>query len=143
MTLSSFEERPPSGVFLFRSMTEAGDGRPLTGASGRMLGVRFGVDIQVGFDGTVRPGTGGVSVAPDDPMNLPPHRRPKEFGGTGRDPVWHIARADFGPHLTYRADPLNPTGHGFVEPARQMPADSYERAVLETRASWQRHSLVR
>lgn len=143
MTLPSSEEPRSTGLFLFRGMTEASDGSPQIGPSGRTLGVRFGVDIQVDEDGSVRPGTGGMSVAPDDPMNLPPHRRPEEFGGTGRDPVWRVGLADLGPDLAYRADPLNPTGHGFVEPARQMSADVYEGAVHETRASWRRHHPVR
>ena len=74
-------------------------------------------EIPVGPDGLVHPGTGGMSVSPYDPGNLPEHRRPPEFGGTGRDPVWEHHSDQLGPDLQYRPDPHNPGGHGFVEPS--------------------------
>ena len=61
-------------------------------SSARGLGVRLGVDVHPNSDGEVSPGE-GMSVAPDDPFLLDTHRRPKEFGGDGRDPLWVIDEA--------------------------------------------------
>jgi hypothetical protein len=74
-------------------------------------------------------------VSPDV-RQLPPHRRPPEFGGTGRDPVWGIDEKDLGPDLTYRPDP-DRDGHGFIEPARSMPLRDFQEAVERTASSWQ------
>jgi hypothetical protein len=123
-------------VQLFRSMQAAEDGMPVVGPTARTLGARPRIDILVDPHGTVRPGTGGLSVSPDDPRNLPSHRRPPEFGGTGKDTVWTIASSELGPELIYRPDPLNPTGHGFVEPAWPMHVDQYQRALAATRGAW-------
>ena len=120
-------------------MREA-DGLPVTGPTARTLGARPGVDVPVGPDGMVHPGTGGVSVSPDSPLNLPPHRRPPEFGGTGRDPVWRLDERDLPDGLSYRPDPVRPSGHGFVEPSRSMPLTEYQRLLESTRPSWTRVS---
>jgi hypothetical protein len=85
----------------------------------------------------VQPRQGGLSVSPFDPMNLPRHRRPAEFGGTGRDPVWIIEESGFGTELQYRADPLNP-GHGFVEPSHPMTLADFESAVALTQPAWRK-----
>jgi hypothetical protein len=84
----------------------------------------------------VEPGTGGMSVSPNDPMNLPSFRRPVEFGGTGKDPVWCMGSCDLPSGLQYRADPLNTGGHGFIEPAYPMPFEDYQNLLWETQASW-------
>ena len=94
----------PCGTELYRGMREA-DGLPVTGPTARTLGARPGVDVPVGPDGMVHPGTGGVSVSPDSPLNLPPHRRPPEFGGTGRDPVWRLDERDLPDGLSYPPAP--------------------------------------
>jgi hypothetical protein len=86
---------------------------------------------------TVQPGQGGLSVSPDDPGKLPFYRRPAAFQGTGRDPVWVIESADLGSDLTYRPDPRN-AGHGFIEPARPMTLDEYQRALQQTQSLWQK-----
>jgi hypothetical protein len=70
-------------------------------------------------------------------MNLPGHRRPVAFHGTGNDPVWMIDDADLASDLHYRADPGNPR-HGFIEPGEPMTLDEYQRAVQQTRGLWQR-----
>jgi hypothetical protein len=120
-------------------MKAAADGLPEVGSTARTLGVRPGTDIGVDGAGMVHSGTGGMSVTPDDPMGLPDHRRPPECGGgTGRDPVFRILRSALGPDLSYRADPANPTGHGFVEPARTMSIDDYQGALAATRGRWER-----
>src|SRR5258708_37068537 len=87
-------DNPPrggSGQSMFRAMKTEADGMPKIGRSGRELGVRIvgpRCDLPVGRDGTVEPGTGGMSVALDAALNLPRHRLPKPLGGEGRDPVF-------------------------------------------------------
>jgi hypothetical protein len=126
------------GGWLYRSMKAAADGFPEVGATARTVGVRPGTDISVDSAGMVHSGTGGMSVTPDDPVGLPDHRRPPECGGgTGRDPVFRILRSALGSDLTYRPDPANPTGHGFVEPAKSMSIDDYQGALAATRTRWE------
>lgn len=122
--------------WLFRSMQSAEDGLPLLDASSRTLGARPQVDIPIDDSGMVQPGTGGMSVSPDDPRNLPPHRRPPGFGGTGLDQVFTIREADLGSDLVYRADPANPSRHGFIEPMRPMTFQRYQVAIWATRTAW-------
>jgi hypothetical protein len=121
---------------LYRSMKTASDGRPASGRTARTLGVRPGIDIPVGVDGLVVGGEGGMSVAPDSPENLPPHRRPPEHGGTGKDPVWELDVTELGDELVYREDPLMPDVHGFVEPVLPTTFDAYESALRSTRRAW-------
>jgi hypothetical protein len=120
-------------------MAGSGDGGPAVGPSARALGARLRTDIPV-VSGSVHPASGGISVAPDDPHNLVSFRRPPDFGGSGRDPVWSISSADLGPDLQYRPDPEDPARHGFIEPARSMSFDDYQAALGETRWQWQRIS---
>jgi hypothetical protein len=83
--------------------------------------------------GGVSPGTGGLSVAPDNPMNLPEHRRPARFGGTGKDPVWGIDVGDLGGDVIYRQD--KPT-HGLFEPAREMSIGEFQEALADLAPRW-------
>jgi hypothetical protein len=123
---------------LFRSMKEGAGGVPQVEASARALGVRPGIDVPAAHDGeTVQPGQGGVSVSPDDPLNLPYFRRPPEFQGTGKDPVWTIDETQLGPDLRYRPDAAHP-GHGFIEPVRPMKLGEYRKAVEQTQSRWQK-----
>ena len=128
------------GLPLYRSMRVAEDGLPEVAPTARTLGARPGTDadIVVDAEGNVHPGTGGMSVSPNDPMNLPSHRRPPDLGGTGKDPVWCISSCNLGPDLQYRPDPKDPLGHGFVEPSRTMTLAEYQRALAETRTRWNR-----
>jgi len=122
---------------LFRSMQAQGD-VPAVGSSARTLGARFD-DIEVDDDGLVRPGTGGISVAPDEATNLPAHRLLPEYGGTGKDPVWWIGEDDLGDRLSYRPDPDPDTpNHGFIEPAHTMTFEEYQQALQSTQARWRR-----
>jgi hypothetical protein len=73
-----------------------------------------------------------MSVAPDDPMNLPPVRRPKALGGTGKDPVWYIDIDLLGADLAFIQD--KPT-HGLIAPSRSMTLDDFEKALAATQAS--------
>jgi len=123
---------------LYRAMKESSNGQPQIGGSARTLGVRLGIDIPATV-GTnfVQPIQGGVSVSPNDPLNLPQYRRPPEFGGNGSDPVWFLEDSHLGLQLCYRADPTN-TRHGFIEPAYLMTADEYCDAVTATRPLWRK-----
>lgn len=130
------------GKTIYRSMRLADDGGPMMGPTARTLGARPGpepgpgVDIPV-RDGMVQPDVGGMSVAADDPMNLPRMRRPPEFGGTGKDPVWSMNTNDLGPDLVCRPDPDAPSRHWFVEPAREMTYEEYREALEATKGYWQ------
>jgi hypothetical protein len=112
------------------------DGRPLLERSARALGVRVeGPDRDVDADaaGNVHPEGGGMSVAPDDPLALQTHRRPPEFGGTGKDPVWEITDEVLPGALLFRRD--SPT-HGLIEPGCSMPLGVFEDGLAETRDTW-------
>jgi hypothetical protein len=124
-------------------MKPSKDGLPRVGETGRYLAVRRSGrfrDIDVDEGGTVRPGTGGMSVSPPPPENLPEQLRPPRFGGYGKDPLWELDTDDLPPELRYRPDPKNPTRHGFIEPSKPMPFEDFERAIHETRELW---TLVR
>jgi hypothetical protein len=122
---------------LFRSMNTAPDGKPELGESARTLGARREIDIPVDDHDNVVPGVGGMSVSPDEPENLPRHRRPPEYGGTGSDPVWAIDSERLGRTLVFRPDPDDPARHGFVEPEAEMGFDEYLRALAGTRDDWE------
>jgi hypothetical protein len=79
------------------------------------------------------PGQGGMSVAPDDPLHLPRHRRPAGLGGTGRDPVWYIETEDLGPDLAFRQDG---PAHGLIEPKRLLTLQGFQDALAGTRCYW-------
>jgi len=127
---------------LFRGM-KAAPHAPIVGAlpqigpTKRQLGVKPGDgehdDIPVAADGTVNPSTGGMSVAPGTPFNLPPHRR--------KDPIWSIQVALIiaNPKLTYVQD--KPT-HGLIEPAICMTLEEYQKALAQTVLQWKKEDLA-
>lgn len=121
-----------TGRTVYRSMREAADGDPMVGPTARTLGVRPGDDLPV-VQGRVRPGTGGLSVAPDRPSSLPSHRRPAEFGGTGKDPVWGITTDSLGIGLTFRQDKAE---HGLFEPAREMSIEDFQAELADLAPLW-------
>jgi RHS repeat-associated protein len=133
-------ERHDRGLPLYRAMREH-NGMPEIGRSARSLGVRVknspdGRGDILAVNGMVRPGTGGMSVAPLTPHNLPPFRRPVQFGGTCKDPAWVINLEQLtDPRLTYRQDSLT---HGMIEPAYEMPLEEYEQALADTAPLWQK-----
>lgn len=119
------------------------DGLPQFGESGRYLGARPGIpgeepvgDIPVAVDGSVRPGTGGMSVSPPPVSNLPLHRRPPEYGGTSKDPVFELETDGLPIGLRYRPDPAAPERHGFIEPSRTMGFEEYRQAISAARTLW-------
>ena len=111
------------------------DGLPKLGRSSRELGVRINVDLPVSEDGSVEPGTGGMSVAVDEALNLPKHRRPRSLGGEGRDPVFGLETRVLPDDLAVRVDQRP---HAFVEPAQRSTLQRYEAALALTRSSWRR-----
>ena len=119
-------------------MQETPDGEPAIGPSARTLGARPHVDISVDPSGSVHPGTGGISVAPDTPSNLPRHRRPPEYGGTGKDPLWSIQERELGTHLKYVADAVPSPIHGVIEPIISTTFAAYQQALAETAPYWVR-----
>lgn len=124
---------------VLRAMKVDEDGEPKSGNTARTQGVRIGgrrPDIVVAASGFVLPETGGVSVSPPPPENLPEHRRPDEYGGIGKDPVWELDTDDLPPELVYRHDPKDPERHGFIELATPMHLDDYETALRATRRLW-------
>lgn len=123
---------------LFRAMREAADGLPVVGPTARTLGVRPvphpNADVAASYPtDLVYPGGGGASVAPDDPMHLPPMRRPRSLGGSRNDPVWMIESDDLGPDLGFRRDN---SVHGTIVPARTMTLAEFARALADTRTRW-------
>lgn len=110
-------------------------GLPEVAATARSLGVRADVDIPVDDSGLVRPGLGGLSVSPNDALNLPRHRLPPEHGGTGKDPIWRIGEEELGSDLAYRPDPDDET-HGFIEPARIMTFVAFQAGLAGTASRW-------
>ena len=131
-------------VALFRAMRIEMDGFPVCGRTGSTLGVRTEheegrcANIVPDESGFVHPGMGGMSVSPDSPRNLPPHRRPRELGGTGKDPVFTIFDQQLEKSLAFRRDPGNPESHGFVGPAVAQSLAAYEEALWGTRLRWRR-----
>jgi len=129
-------------VYVFRSMRQDEDGRPKIAPGARELGVRpgvgYGTDIPVASDGNVYPQTGGLSVAPGDPMYLPDVRRPRDLGGRGKDPVWRLDVKSLATGLIYRPDPKHRQSHGFIEPAQVMTFEQFQALVAATRPHWTR-----
>ena len=124
------------GEALFRGMQQDTDGGPVVGESARRLGARRAIDIEVGQSSLVQPAAGGMSVSPGSPENLPRHRKPPEWGGTGLDHVWEILSEELGTKLLYRPDPAHPETHGFVEPSSPMTFEEYQDALAESRRKW-------
>lgn len=100
-------------------------GYPKVESSARGLEVRENIDITVDSSGMVEPGNNGMSMSPT-PEDLPAHRRPSKFGGTGKDPVWQIDTSDLGDDLKYVPDK---PGHGTIQPARKMTLEKYKQAL--------------
>jgi len=124
---------------VLRAMKADEYGESEIGNTARTLGVRTGgrrPDIVVAASGLVLPETGGMSVSPPPPENLPEHRRPDEYGGIGKDPVWELETDSLPPELTYRPDPKEPDRHGFIEPVRPMHINDYETFLHMTRRLW-------
>jgi len=127
-----FPQKGSPRRMVYRAMREDSAGGPLTGPTARTLGVRPNVDITV-TAGKVQPITGGMSVALDRPENLHPLRRPPEYGGSGKDPVWCLDLGGLGGELRFRQDsPI----HGLIEPAQTMGLDEFQQQLADTKPLW-------
>lgn len=130
-------------MLLFRAMKESGDGLPEIGSTARTLGVRPAGDSVKDFDvlatnpnEIIRPGEGGMSVAPEAPIFLLPHRRPASLGGFGFDPVWKIELEELGLALQFRQDSRT---HGVIEPRRPMMLWEFQDVLVKTQRQWRLH----
>jgi len=127
------------GIPLYRSMKSEtfSPWTPKVEQSARGLGVRESIDITPDFAGYVYPLGGGLSIAPNDPKNLPSFRKPILLGGTSRDPLFCINSsliyATGG--LLFRQD--SPT-HGLIEPNSSMTLDTFREKLAETQYNWLR-----
>jgi hypothetical protein len=132
---------------IYRSM-EKEDGKPKVGNSPTTLGVRVppdkNADLPVESDGTVRPNTGGMSVAPAW-RHLPRWRISRrlrgQIEGASGSPNVFCWRMGSGPFIAERVAThllLHPdsSAHGTVEPDRQMPLSDYQGALAATRDQW-------
>ena len=121
---------------MFRAMKEEADGLPKIGRSSRELGIRIEGpirDLPVGEDGTVEPGTGGMSVALDAARNLPKPRLPRSLGGEGRDSVFTMPKVGVPATLHPRVDRYP---HALVEPIRRCSLLEFESDLASTRSFW-------
>jgi hypothetical protein len=50
--------------------------------------------------------------------------------------VWEVDTDELPDLLAYRPDPDSPETHGFIEPARRMAFEEYQRALHATRTLW-------
>ena len=90
-------------------------------------------DVSPDSTGIIHPRRGGMSVAPDDPLNLELHRRPEEWGGTGNDPVWQIADDVLPDNVVCRRDSRD---HGLLEPPTPVLLDEFREHLAATSADW-------
>ena len=125
-------------ALLYRAMIRDADGAPAIGNSARELGIRLVLDIEVDDESMVEPLTGGMSVS-HEVEYLPAHRRPRDHGGTGPDPLWVIDEESLVEGLV-RRDDHELEGHAFVEPAWRMRLDDYEDLLALTRDDWRIHA---
>ncbi len=141
----------------FRAMVGA-DGLPKIGRSGRLLGIRPGIDIDTIEvpDSWVNPSgylriesersdsnnlvtvavrnTKGMSTSISI-ESLPSHRKPIAWGGTGRDLIWQIDSSYIDLDLEAIRD--SPT-HVSIMPRVTMLLAKYELALANTQKYWQR-----
>jgi hypothetical protein len=142
-------------TFYFRGMAAQNEG-PKIGWSTRCLGIRPGIDIDVAMlpvrhldsQGLLLPeaersNTGelvevaikngkGMSVS-SSIAGLPPFRKPAEFGGTGRDPLWQIDVDQIPVDIEPIQDGVT---HVSLCPRATMLLERYEAALAATRLDW-------
>lgn len=124
---------------LYRAMRHA-EVKPQVCRQSDCLGVREPPDGDVTVDehGQVYPGAGGLSVAPDDPMRLPVHRRPSSLGGTGKRPVWVIPSDALIAGLAYA--PETPI-HGLIEAEQTMMLEEFQTKLADTQHLWDNYEV--
>lgn len=141
----------------YRGMAEQ-DGKPKIGRSARLLGIRPNIDVNIeqipigcldeqGYllPELQRKNLGElVTVAIRDNKGmsvslsieaLPAFRKPVEFGGTGKDPLWEIDDSNITGDLDAVQD--SPT-HVSILPRVTMALEKYEAALASTQSYWER-----
>lgn len=144
-------------ALLYRAMIEE-NGKPKIGRSPRMLGVRLSTDIDVeqipinwlDEQGSLRPSveqinsttTAEVAIRNNKGMStslsieaLPAFRKPSEFGGTGKDPLWQIDDCKILGNIEAVQD--SPT-HVSIMPRQTMLLEKYETAIANTQDYWEK-----
>ncbi|CAK2157045.1 conserved hypothetical protein [Vibrio crassostreae] len=124
-------------LFVVRGMKMDSDGKPKLGECARTLGVRVPKDISPDTDGVIRDGIHGMSVSPIPVFNLPKHRRPQEWGGIGKDPVFGIDESlliKF--DLRFLMDPKKDS-HGYIAPVGEMSYTDYVANLHATKPLWE------
>ncbi|MGL4618991.1 MAG: hypothetical protein ACRCZS_08040 [Chroococcidiopsis sp.] len=141
----------------YRGMAEQ-NGKPKIGRSARLLGVRPNIDINIeqmpvgcldeqsyllpepqrklhGYLVTVAiKDTKGMSVSLSI-EGLPEFRKPSQFGGNGKDPLWQIDDSMIAGDLQAVQD--SPT-HVSIMPRVTMALEKYELALANTQQYWER-----
>jgi hypothetical protein len=143
--------------FYYRGMAEH-NSKPKTGRSARLLGVRPNIDINVeqmpigclDEQGYLLPESQRkcegeiVTVAIRDKKGmsvslsiegLPAFRKPTQFGGNGKDPLWQIDDSKIVGDLQAVQD--SPT-HVSIMPKVTMSLEKYEAALASTQKYWER-----
>lgn len=85
--------------------------------------------------GMVQANGRGMSMARFTPLNLPENRRPPEWGGTGKDPVWTTISSIFTGPLAYNPDK---PWHANAAAAFAMSVAAMQTALAATRVAWTR-----
>ena len=134
------------------------DGKPKIGRSARLLGVRPNIDINIeqvptgclDKQGYLLPesqrklhgdlvtvairDTKGMSVSLSI-EGLPAFRKPSQFGGNGKDPLWQIDDSHITGYLQAVQDsPI----HASIMPRVTMTLEKYEAALANTQKYWER-----
>ena len=144
-------------ALLYRAMREE-NGKPKLGRSPRLLGVRLGTDIDIeqiprgwlddrGYlkESVEQINSGelvDVAVRNYKGMStslsintLPDHRKPPEFGGIGKDPLWQIDDSKIMGDIEAVQD--NET-HVSIVPKYTMLLEKYETALANTQNEWEK-----
>jgi hypothetical protein len=143
---------------VFRSMVPDESGRrPRVANDANSLGVRVlaetgdSEDIPV-FDGLVRPGRAGMSVAPSAEL-VPIHRVPRRFkgrvpdhlgvpGGKNTAVCWRTGDgpfidSPFDDGLLFRNEPEGSETHGVICPEAEVLLASFRDALARTKTRWE------
>jgi hypothetical protein len=114
------------------------DDLPVLGRAFSTLGVQISgpyADVRVLDDGTITPGTGGMSVF-IDPRKMPKSLRPRtlaEKPGESPHPVFKLEESELPHALRFRKDK---DYHGLVESQVQCKLEEYEDQLGATRTQW-------
>lgn len=121
--------------------------KPKCGPNRSSLGAKIGIppppagqdmkefDIWEDFNGCLHPASGGMSVAPDSPMNLPLSRRTKKWDGLapGNFEVFKLEVNNLPESLALRLDTQT---HGVVEPVVSCKSSVFQSELCSTKPNW-------